>query len=286
MKKVGKGVIRILLTMILALLIGTLLILAIGVLLLAVIVLLIVRGTRSRRDRETAVLSAGIDYIRNQESLDPGEVESAIKEIRARELAAMRQQRLNDLSTGAIDVWSLFEDYVIIGDSRALGFSYYGHLPEERVIVELGATILGVEEKLDMIRPLNPSYIYLSFGANDLNTYFWTEGADYAARYRELVELLQREFPDATILVNSILPIHEPAYSKDALYAKVPDFNAALSQMCAETGVIFVDDTAMAEAHADLYEGDGIHFKSTFYPYWGANMIEALLESTEGGDEA
>ena len=264
---------------------GRLLIALAAAALLIVIVLLAVRGARRSRTREAAAAAAaGVEYIRAQELLDPAEVESQIKAIRAAELAAQRAQRLEDLATGAIDVWSMFEDYVIIGDSRALGFSYYGHLPEDRVIAELGATILGVEDKLDMIRPLNPGTIYLSFGANDLNTYLWTEGPDYAHRYRQLVELLQSEFPDAVIVVNSILPIHEPSYSKDALYAKVPQFNEALRQMCADAGVIFCDNTEMAEAHAGLYEGDGIHFMSAFYPYWGANMIEAVLESMEGDD--
>ncbi len=258
-----------------------------ALLLIAVVVLLVVGGRRSKaRQTAAAAVTAGVDYIRAQELLDPGAVESAIKQIRAAELAAMRQQRLDDLNSGAIDVWSMFEDYVIIGDSRALGFSYYGFLPEERVIAELGATILGVEDKLDMFSSLNPATIYLSFGANDLNTYIWTEGSSYAESYRELVELLQREFPDATIVVNSILPVHEPSLSSDSLYQKIPEFNAAVKKMCGETGAVFVDNTEMAEARADQYEGDGIHFKSTFYPYWAANMIEGYLESLEGGDEA
>ena len=262
---------------------GAILILPVLLLLIAVI-LLLTRSARRERMQEAASAAAGVDYIRALELMDPGEVESQIKAIRAQELAAMRQQRLDDLASGAIDVWSLFEDYVIIGDSRALGFSYYGHLPEDRVIAELGATILGVEEKLDMIRPLNPATIYLAFGANDLNTYIWTDGPSYAARYRELVELLQREFPDAVIVVNSILPIHEPSYSKESIYQKVPEFNQSLRQMCSETGAVFVDNDALSEAQSGLYEGDGIHFMSAFYPHWGANMIEAFLESGEGDD--
>lgn len=255
------------------------------VLLIIVVVFLLSRGARRSRAQEAASVAAGLDYIRAQELMDPAEVESEIKAIRAEELAAMRQQRLIELTSGAVDVWSFFEDYVIIGDSRALGFSYYGHLPEDRVIAELGATILGVEEKLDpMVRPLNPGTIYLSFGANDLNTYIWTDGESYAARYKQLVELLQSEFPDAVIVVNSILPIHEPGYSSQSIYQKAPEFNESLRQMCEDMGVIFVDNTATAEAHADLYEGDGIHFMSAFYPYWGASMIETVLESGEGDE--
>lgn len=248
-----------------------------------VVILLLTRSGRGRGDTASPV-AAGIEYIRSQESLDPAEVENRIKGIRAEELAASRAQRLEDLANGTINVWSMFEDYVVIGDSRALGFSYYGHLPEERVIAELGATILGVEDKLDMIRRLNPSNIYLSFGANDLNTYLWMDGTSYAERYRQLIELLQTEFPGAVIVVNSILPIHEPSYSSQSIYQKVPEFNEALRRMCGETGAIFVDNTDMAEAHADLYEGDGIHFSSAFYPYWAANMIETALESGKGYD--
>ena len=52
--------------------------------------------------------------------------------------------------------------------------------------------------------------------------------------------------------------------------------------MCAEAGAVFVNNDAIADAHTDLYAGDGIHFAPGFYPYWGANILEAVMEYEEG----
>lgn len=243
-------------------------------------------------------------YLLALEALDPDEVDEVLRARRqaeleairaarqaelesmraqqAGEIAAMRAQRLSDLSDGTLDVWAMFDDSVLIGDSRVLGFSYYGFLPESRVLAELGATILGVSDKLDTIRRLDPAYIYLSFGANDLVSYIWPTGPEYAARYSQLIELLRSEFPDATIVVNSIPAIRESSLHTQSIYYQVPEFNESLRGMCAQLGCVFVDNDAVAAAHTDLYAGDGIHFAPAFYPYWGATMIEAVLEAEEG----
>lgn len=245
----------------------------------------------------------GAAYIRAQEAMDPEEINETLRAIRqteleairaqreaeleamreqqAEQIEAMQAQRLSDMMDGTENVWSMFEDYVFIGDSRVLGFSYYGFLPENRVLAELGATILGVSDKLWQIRQLDPSYIYLSFGANDLVSYIWPTGPEYAARYKQAVELLQSEFPYATVVVNSIPAIRESSLHTQEIYYRVPEFNEALRQMCEETGAVFVDNDAVAAAHTELYAGDGIHFDPGFYRYWAATMMEAVLEAGE-----
>ena len=245
----------------------------------------------------------GVAFLQQQETLDPEEIDRVLQERRraeleairaareaelaalrqqaAEDLEAMRAQRLADLMDGTEDVWAYFSDAVLIGDSRVVGFSYYGFLPEAQVLAELGATILGVEGKLSAIRARDPAYIFLSFGANDLVSYLWPTGPEYAARYSQLVELLEAEFPEAVIVVNSIPAIRESSLHTQSIYYQVPEFNESLRQMCAETGAVFVDNDAVAEAHTDLYAGDGIHFAPGFYPYWAATMIEAVLEAEE-----
>lgn len=266
-----------------------------GLLFLSVIVLfviLLILLVRANRDDagspETAAetppasVSEGVAYIRTLEAQDPGEVEAVVRANRQEELAATRQQRIEDLTSGAADVWSMFEDYVIIGDSRALGFSYYEHLPEDRVLAEMGRMLYAVDDMIDEIRVFDPVVIYLSFGVNDLDSHMWESGEAYAERYGAVIDHLQREFPDTTLVVNSIHPIIEPAFHQDPIYENIPEMNDCLRQMCAEKGVVFVDNTPLCEEHIDLYEGDGIHFQSAFYAYWAANMIEAVLEAGEG----
>ena len=259
--------------------------------LFVVVLILLVRTLRSGGSAARALeapapapasVSEGVAYLRSLEAQDPGEVEDIVRAVRQEELAAMRRQRIDDLATGAADVWSLFEDYVIVGDSRPLGFSYYGHLPEDRVLAEMGRMLYAVDDMIDEIRKFDPSVIFLSFGVNDLDSHLWESGPSYAERYGEVIDHLQREFPDATLVVNSIQPIIEPTFHLDSIYGKIPEMNECVKQMCAERGVVYVDNTPLCEAHTDLYEGDGIHFRSSFYAYWAANMFETMLEYEEG----
>ena len=43
--------------------------------------------------------------------------------------------------------------------------------------------------------------------------------------------------------------------------------------MAEENGYQFIDNTMVAQEHADLYEADGLHLKKEFYKYWAANML-------------
>ena len=47
----------------------------------------------------------------------------------------------------------------------------------------------------------------------------------------------------------------------------------------AEKGYHYIDNTAVFEAHKDLYQPDGIHFQKELYEYWATNMIiEAIRQ--------
>lgn len=49
---------------------------------------------------------------------------------------------------------------MILGDSRAVGFSYYQFLPENQVLAKNGATIDDIPDYMDQIVALNPSSIF------------------------------------------------------------------------------------------------------------------------------
>jgi len=257
----------------------------------------------ARQAPDTADTAQGRSLILGMEAADPGEIDEVIKARRkaeleairaareaeleairaqqADELAAMREERYAALSEGGPALWGLYADAVLVGDSRVVGFSYYGFLPEGRVLAELGATILGVSGRIGAMRSLDPAYVILSFGANDLVSYLWPTGPEYAARYGQVVAELKEALPDAMIVVNSIPAIRESSLHTQEIYYRVPEFNDALRQMCAETGAVFVDNDAVADAHTEMYAGDGIHFAPGFYPYWGANIMESILEAEE-----
>ncbi len=227
--------------------------------------------------------SEGVAYLKALEAQSPDAVEEKLRQIEQQHILREREQRIQSLIDDRSGVWKYFENYVILGDSRAVGFSYFGFLDESRVLAESGATILQVSQRLDELAKLNPSTVFLCYGLNDLGVGRWDQPSDYAEGFAKMIESLRRTLPKAKIVVSSILPARDAALETQERWGRIPEFNAAIEAYCKENGLIFADNEAICQEHADLWEGDGIHVKSTFYPYWAANLIIASWgEDTTG----
>ena len=134
------------------------------------------RAAASATDAEVA---SGVQWLQEQEAHSPDDVEAELKAIRQAELDAMRDEWRAKLYSGEISVWSLFEDYAMLGDSRTSGFTYYGYLAPERVFADSGATIKKVIDHLEELVALNPSIIFLTYGINDVGIGYWPTPEDY-----------------------------------------------------------------------------------------------------------
>lgn len=226
--------------------------------------------------------SRGIAYLEDLERAGVERVDNVLAERRAKQIEKERQERIEQLASGEVDVWSLFQDYVIVGDSRAVGFSVWGFLLDERVLADGGWTIRDLKERIPDIVAINPSQIFLCFGLNDVGIEYWETPEEYAAEYREVLQELQAALPNADIYVNSILP--EMGYENERRKERIPQFSEAVKKMCEEAGFAFVDNDEIAAQYADLYDPvDGIHFRKEFYPIWAANMMTRVF--SEGTEE-
>ena len=254
--------------------------LPLGIALAAVLALVIftvsVSGQRSRASSEA--VAPGIAYLEAQEAKDPTQVDEILRVRREEQLKREHDQLLEELSSGEKDVWSMFEDYVLLGDSRAVGFYYYDFLPHSRVLAEGGDTIRKVADHLEDIRALNPSYVYLCYGINDVSIGFWDEPEEYAAEMIEVVHSINEVVPQAKVVVSSIFPATDPAFELSEKWRRIPEFSAAVHEACDENGIIFVDNDEIAAQHMDWFQPDGIHLMTYFYPLWAANLIIGVLE--------
>ena len=183
--------------------------------------------------------------------------------------------KFHSLLNGEVDVWSQFQDYLILGDSRASGYYYYGFLPEARCYAEAGDTIRKMKEHIPDVISDAPARIYVSYGINDINIGFWPTAEDYCAEMVEIFDEMQASLPELEIYVNSILEVQDWALSKGENWKYAPEWNEVIRQMCVDHGYTYVDNSAITAEHQELYEGDGIHFKPDFYNHWGTNMILA-----------
>lgn len=220
---------------------------------------------------EKAKITRGTAYL---ESLANQEVESIserIDSIRAK-------QSLELMSADENAVWRGFENALILGDSRGEGFLTYELLLENQVIAEKGRKITDVLDEIEKVKTIGPKQIFLCFGLNDIKYAEWADPAAYAASYQEVVTTLKQELPGTSISVNSILPAVGSGLSEHESYSRIPDYNAALKAMAEANECRYIDNTAVIDAHSDLYEPDGLHFQKEFYKYWAANMLTEVKE--------
>lgn len=256
-----------------------------AVVVLAVVILTVtVSGHRSKAD--LAAVAPGIAYLEAQEARDPAQVDEILRQRREEQRKRERAQLLEELSSGERDVWPMFEDFVLLGDSRAVGFYSYDFLSHSRVLAEGGDTIRKVADHLEEIKALNPAYVFLCYGINDVSIGFWDEPEEYAAEMIEVVHSINEAVPKAKVVVSSILPATDPAFELSEKWRRIPEFSAAVGEACRENGITFVDNDQIAAEHIDWYQPDGIHLMTYFYPVWAANLIMGMLEAGDDEDDA
>lgn len=243
------------------------------------------------------VTAQGIAYLESLEARDPAAVDQVLRQRRLEELESQRAELLRQVKAGETDPFTLFQDAVILGDSRSVGFFYYGFVDDSRDLTGTGDTILDLPGKLDALEAMNPRYIYLCYGLNDLKIGHWASVDAHITDYIDRINRIRQRLPEAVVIVSSVLPyVDQSAGSDDPNAVKpanklteaevrrlgnIPQWNAAMAEACREFGLIFVDNSAICDEHQNLWEPDGIHVKKSFYPYWGKNLVVAALE--EGG---
>lgn len=233
----------------------------------------------------------GVSYLESVEARDPETVLTTTESNRETDndteptetsdpngLTEEQMALIEQVRSGEIDIWSMFRDYVILGDSRAVGFWSFDFLSYDNCLAGGGDTIRNIAEHMDEIIALDPKYIFLCYGLNDVSIGYWSEPEDYVEEIMQIIADLQEKLPDATVVVSSILPAVDPAFELSSKWRRIPEFSAAVGKACEEAGVIFVDNDAISAEHSDLWQPDGIHVRQEFYPYWAQNLIVALIE--------
>ncbi len=241
-----------------------------GLLIIVIIAAIVI----NQRAKAAAELVPGQEYIQSLEQTDTAEIENEIRDIRIEKLKT-------DMESGEINVWQMFSDVAIVGDSRAEAFNSFEVLDSRHVAAKIGITVKGALADFDTFKSeltsVNPSSIILIFGLNDVEDKISVE--TYIKELMDLSNQLQETFPEATIYINSILPTTQHAIDKVAAYEDIPSWNDTVSAYCEENNVPYVDITDTVEAHTDLYEPDGIHMTKEFLEYWAMDIITEIMKN-------
>ena len=242
-----------------------------AVILVVLIVVLIVSISMHFSPADSTI-EQGLAYLERLEQQDESAIEAQIRYIR-------QQERLELMRSGELSVWDQFEEFVILGDSRAVGFYYHDFLPADRVLAEGGATIADVQSHMDELIALDPKEIFLCYGLNDVSIGYWNTPAEYVAALQDVLETLQTNFPDAQIYISSILIARDPAFEQSSKWLEIPDYNTAVREFCEKNHYSYIDNSELCDQYADLWEPDGIHVNEAFYPYWATNMIAEVFQN-------
>lgn len=251
------------------------------IVLLVILVLFLSLGGKNDDLEITDQVWEGREYLASLEQKDPETVKKIRKELFQEQIQQQIENEksplVEQLMSGETDPFSLFKDYAILGDSRAVGFWYWDFLERDRVLADGGHTIRMIPEWYDRLVEMNPSYIFLCYGLNDCSIGYWDNGEQYAAEYVEYVQKLQELLPECTIVVSSILPAQDPAFDRSSRWRDIPQWNEALRAACTDKGIIYADCDRLYEEYPKLWDPDGIHFREAFYPYWSSLLIATAL---------
>ena len=116
--------------------------LAVGVFLLVIVLLVIIFLPKDKDDS----VAQGISYLESLEAREPIEITQPpvptvtdengepVEPTEPLDLPPEQLALLEQIRNEEVDIWSLFHDYVILGDSRAVGFWYFDFLPEDNCL--------------------------------------------------------------------------------------------------------------------------------------------------------
>lgn len=161
------------------------------------------------------------------------------------------------------DFNKIFEESVIMGDSRGEGLTEYEILSPASVVAYKGRTVVEAKNDIDTVVDLAPRNIFLTYGMNDLQMF--SNSKDFIDKYTELIKEVKLKLPNSKIYVTSIIPTNQEAMDKQPKFKHVYSFNEALKDMCKNLNIEFIDVNDSITLENNLYEPDGIHFKPNFY---------------------
>lgn len=206
-----------------------------------------------------------------QAEANPEKGVAKIKELESEDISSIRNEieknsdDNSDIDKNKVDAnfEKVFEDSVIMGDSRSEGLTEYGILSPSSVVAYKGRNVIEAKGDVSEVVDLSPNNVFLTYGMNDLELF--SNSKDFINKYEILINDVKRKLPSSKIYVTSIIPTTQAAIEKEPSFKQVYSFNKALEDMCKKLNLEFINVNDSVNSKENLYEPDGIHFSAKFY---------------------
>lgn len=161
-------------------------------------------------------------------------------------------------------------DIVFFGDSITSGSEFQSSFAN-KTIVELGIpgdTIIGMTQRIGMVKALSPEKVFILGGINSLTDY---NSDKVLSQYRNMIVSLIDLLPSSEIYVQSILPISNEQEIAVCHNESILSFNKDLESLCFDLQVTYVDLFSLYEQEGSMNPDltkDGIHLNEDGYSLW------------------
>lgn len=161
-------------------------------------------------------------------------------------------------------------DIVFFGDSR----TYYGEFASvfpEKVVCNLGLrgdTIQGMIDRVEQVRTLQPKQVFLMAGINDVAQ---VSADEFETLYNCLLDGITTALPDATIIIQNMLPVNNKYFSVNCDNAQIDTFNGMIKKIAEERKMDYLDVYSLYEDNGQLSASltrDGLHLITVAYARW------------------
>ena len=178
---------------------------------------------------------------------------------------------------------SYFSDAAFIGDSRTQGLMLYTGLKDATFYTAQGLMVdtfftkkvVGSgENKMtipDAMKQQTFKKVYIMLGVNELG---WSYEDVFIQKYGELVDEVKKLQPEATVFIQSILPVSKAKSDRDKVYnnMKIDRYNELIQKMAEKKGAVYLnvaeavglDSGALPEEAST----DGIHLNKEYCLKW------------------
>lgn len=131
-----------------------------------------------------------------------------------------------------------------------------------------GDTIAGMIDRVAMVAAVNPEIVFVHGGINGLTNMNYD---NRLAEYAVLLDTLSEQVPDATIYVQSVLPISKEKELSVCSNETIVKYNNHLRVLCEERKLTYIDLHSLYVQDGILNPAlakDGVHLKEHAYTVW------------------
>lgn len=170
---------------------------------------------------------------------------------------------------------------LFVGDSLIEYFDWQSKFPEHDVMNSgiAGETVSGLLNRAEQIidQAGQPDWFLIMTGTNNviMEDYFFIQS------YEKIIQSFLNVFPEAAIVVNSLMPFRLPWLSSTT----IPRMNSSLRELSRETGTDFLDVfdlfiNEQASGETSLFLPDGVHLSEKGYRVWSDAVADKMSAFT------